>query len=289
MEARFDWYQGTVQGTVSDLLSGLAESVAGLGREVETLERVPYGYEWGSRIKDSGGPVASVWWGTKHVHPHVVASGESAPAVAAFLRSAYAGLHGVSRADPCIDYGEEGAYDRLQGIALDVARDRGVKVGTAGDHLLTMKGRTMYVGAPTSHAMCRIYDKAAELRHKFQNDPVALLALPEHLARFEGQIRPKTGEAKLAAAKATPLELMGSAAWMRDLVQRVEGIELQPFQAGRVWRQSDDKRAYDGMLAQYGAVLRRMVGDAGSWDCVGLQIGEDLETMEIAKRRMRRG
>jgi hypothetical protein len=217
----------------------------------------------------------------------VVSSGETAQGVASFLRSVYPVAHGVSRADACIDYGEPGAYDRLQGIALDVARDCGVKVGTAGDHLLTKQGRTCYLGASTSHTRCRIYDKADELRHKLQHDPVALLTIPDNLARLECQVRPKTGDAKLAAAKAKPIELMGSAAWMRELVQRVEGIKLQPFQAAQIWRQSDDKRAYNAMLSQYGGLLRRMVADAGSWECMGLQLGQDLDDMDAAKRHRR--
>ena len=56
----------------------------------------------------------------------------------------------------------------------------------------------------------------------------------------------------------------------------VGGMELSPFEAGTVWRKSDDQRAYAAMVAQYGNMLARMAEDLGSWDNVGRTIGDDL-------------
>lgn len=61
-------------------------------------------------------------------------------------------------------------------------------------------------------------------------------------------------------------------------------MELEPVQVGKPWRQSDDERSYAYMLSQYGRLLERMKQDAGSWECVGLQIGHDLAEREKAKR-----
>jgi hypothetical protein len=191
--------------------------------------------------------------------------------------------HYVTRADACMDFAEPGAYDRLQGIALDVARERGIKVNTAGDHLVTLKGRTVYLGAPSSHTRLRIYDKAAELRDKFVDQPQRLAAVPDELARFELQVRPQTKAAKLAAASAEPVALMGSARWSRELLQRVAHLDLAPFEAGKPWRQADDDRAYAAMLSQYGGLLGRLVRDLGSWECLGLQLGHDVA--ELAAHR----
>jgi hypothetical protein len=195
--------------------------------------------------------------------------------------------HFVTRADACIDYAEPGAYDRLQDLALGVARERSIKVGTAGDHLVTLKGRTLYLGAPSSHTRLRLYDKAEELREKFTNDHHRLATVPEHLARLECQVRPQTREAKAEASKLDPVSLMGSAAWMRQLMRVVGGLELVPFQAGKVWRQSDDDRAYAAILAQYGGLLRRMAATQG-WDCLGPQIRDDLAELEEGRARARR-
>jgi hypothetical protein len=249
----------------------------------EDLKRAPYGYGYGRRLVDADGQVCQVWWGDRHAHPHAVFSGECSPDGAALLRAEFA-AHRVTRADVCIDYAAPGSYDRLQELALGVARDRGIKVGTAGDHLLTKQGRTLYLGSSASHTRMRLYDKAAELRQQYQADLVRLAAIPAELARLEVQVRPASAEAKRAAATVEPMALMGSAAWSRELLRQVEGVALEPFQAGKVWRQSDDSRAYASLLAQYGGLLTRVCADLGSWACLGEQIGYDLAERAKAKR-----
>lgn len=283
MSCRFDWYQATVDAEVSPLLGALSRVVDGPCKW-EHMAKSPHGYAFGNRLLDEDGQVAMVWWGGCHQLPHVVSSGESAQVVAEFLRTEFVG-HRVTRADACIDYADAGAYDRLQGLALGVAEEKGIRVGTAGDHLLTLKGRTLYLGAPTSHTRLRLYDKAEELRQKFKHDQQRLAAIPAELTRLECEVRPKTPSAKRAAAMVSPVELMGSSAWMRELMRRVCGLELEPFQAGRAWRQSDDDRAYAALLAQYGGLLKRRRDDLGSWDCVGLQLGDDLARRAPARRR----
>ena len=270
--ARFDWYQATVRAPLPEVRAVL--SALSPGGQWEYAKRAPHGYAFGERLVDDAGLVAQVWHGGHHTYPHAVISGELAQAGAEVLRT-HLPDHGVSRADACIDFADAGAYDRLQGLALGVAEDRGIKVGTAGDHLLTLKGRTLYLGAPSSHTRLRLYDKAQELRDKFADDPVKLQGIPQELARLECQVRPQTREAKFAAATVDPLVLMGSAAWMRELMRQVAGLELEPFEAGRVWRQSDDSRAYAALLAQYGGLLARLAGDQG-WECLGLQLRDDL-------------
>jgi hypothetical protein len=282
--ARFDWYQGTVRAEVADLRACLRAGV--LGGQWEPAKRAPHGYAFADRLVDADGLVAQVWWGGMHAHPHVVASSEPAQMVAELLRSEMPD-HSVSRADACQDYADPGAYDRLQALAVQVARDKRVKVGTQGDHLVTLKGRTCYLGATSSHTRLRLYDKAEELRQQYAKDPVKLATVPEELARLECQVRPQTPEAKRAAALVDPITLMGSAAWMRELMRLVSGLELHPFDAGKAWRQSDDDRAYAALLAQYGGLLARVKAELGSWDCVGLQIGADLAERSKAKRTSR--
>lgn len=281
--ARFDWYQGTVPGEVEAICQALQQGAAGFRGAWEPLPTAPHGYAFGRRLVDAEGPCARVWWGGMHQAPHVVSSGESAPLVAGVLRQHFPD-HTVSRADVCIDYAEPGAYERLQGITLGIAEARRVKVGTAGDHLLTMRGRTLYLGATSSHTRLRLYDKADELREQFARDPVRLAEVPPQLARLEVQVRPHTPQAKAAAASVEPMALMGSAAWTRELMHQVAGLELEPFEVARPWRQADDDRAYAALLAQYGGLLQRVCADLGTWDMVGRQIGHDLA--ERAKRRM---
>lgn len=282
MAPRFDWYQGTVRAELGPLRGALERVTDGRARW-EPLKKAPHGYGQGARLVDVDGPCALLWWGGCHADPHVVSSGEAAPWVAGVLREQFE--HTVSRADVCIDYADPGAFERMQGLALGVARERKVKVGTAGDHLLTMRGRTLYLGATSSHTRLRLYDKADELREQYARDPVRLATVPPELARVEVQVRPQTPKAKAAAAQVEPVVLMGSSAWTRELLRQIEGLDLEPFEAGKPWRQSDDDRAYAALLAQYGGLLGRICADLGSWDMVGRQIGDDLARRADEKRR----
>ena len=281
--AAFDWYQGTIRTGADDVveaLGGLAEpSTYQHGRGV-------HGYGHSTVVEGPDGPVARVWHGGSHAYPHVVITGEHAQAGAELIRAQFP-EHVVTRADAREDFADAGAFDRILPVMLSAAEAHRGKVDTRGDHLLTKQGRTVYLGAPSSACRQRLYDKAAELRSKYAADPVRLAQVPEHLTRLEAQVRPQTREARERFASIEPLAVMGSSAWLRFVWQQVAGMELEPVQVGKVWRQSDDDRAYAYLLAQYGGLLRRMHADLGSWACVGAQIGHDLAEREAAKRRER--
>jgi hypothetical protein len=277
--ARFDWYQATVPVPLGDLVERLFDLDTGVKI---THAKGHQGYAHTAVLVGESGTVARVMHGGTHTHPHAMLSGEMAQPGAELIRFAFPD-HSVTRADACEDFGDEGAFDRIQPHLLDVARAHRVKVGTAGDHLLTMDGRTVYLGAPTSAVRLRLYDKAAEMRSRLAADPVRLGAVPQHLTRLEAQVRPQTRESRRQFATIEPMEVMGSSAWLRALWSLVAGLELNPVQVGKGYRQSDDQRAYSYLLAQYGGLLQRMAADLGDWACVGKQIGSDLA--ERAPRR----
>jgi hypothetical protein len=282
--AAFDWYQATIRAPIDDVLEALggASERAGL-----THGRGHHGYAHSTLLEGSDGFRATVWHGGSHVYPHAVVTGESAQPGVELIRAAFP-EHFVTRADAREDFGDAGAFDRILPELLEVAKGHRVKVDTRGDHLLTLEGRTVYLGAPSSACRQRLYDKAAELRAKFAADPVRCAQVPDHLARLEAQVRPQTSEAKLAFATIEPLAVMGSSAWLREVWQRVAGLQLEPVQVGKPWRAADDDRAYSYLLAQYGGLLKRVCGDLGSWDMVGRQIGFDLAEREKAERERRR-
>lgn len=282
--AAFDWYQATVRAPVDDLLEALGGASERVGI---THGRGHHGYAHSTVLEAADGFRAQVWHGGSHEYPHAVLTGEAAQPGAELIRAQFP-EHFVTRADAREDFGDAGAFDRILPELLQVAKGHRVKVDTRGDHLLTLEGRTVYLGAPSSACRQRLYDKAAELRVKFAADPVKLAQVPMHLARLEAQVRPQTLEAKRAFATIEPLAVMGSSAWLREVWQRVAGLELEPVQVGKPWRQADDERAYAYLLAQYGGLLKRVFADLGSWDCVGLQIGADLAEREKAEKQRRR-
>jgi hypothetical protein len=278
--AAFDWYQATVPVGVDDLL----ESFCGLSEAASIQHgKGAHGYAHSTAVVGPDGPVARVLHGGTHEYPHAVITGENAQAGAECIRAAFP-EHFVTRADAREDFGDPGAFDRITPVMLGAAVANRVKVGCAGDWALTMKARTLYLGSPSSACRQRLYDKAAELRAKFAADPVRLAQVPDELVRLEAQVRPQTREARLAFATIEPMAVMGSSRWLREVWRGVSGLDLQPVQVGKLWRQSDDDRAWAYMLAQYGGMLRRRCVDLGDWACVGKQIGSDLVERDRARR-----
>lgn len=277
--ARFDWYQATIPAPLNDVLEVLSTL-----EDSFTLahSKGHHGYAHETRVEGLQGTIGRVWHGGCHELPHAVLTGEMAQPGAELIRVHWPD-HMVSRLDAAEDWADP-VFDRIQGAMLDVAQTSRLKVDTRGDHLLTKQGRTIYLGSPKSVVRARLYDKAAELRSKFAADPLRLSQIPEHLVRFEAQVRPATQQAKRGFAKIEPMQVMGSAAWLREVWAKVAGIECTPVQAGKGYRQADDERAYAYLLAQYGGLLERLKSTHGDWACVGLQIGHDLEQRHKAKR-----
>lgn len=282
--AAFDWYQATVRHPVDDVLAGLVE-LAESPRLRHGKGRHAYGHT--TTVDGRDGAVAQVLHGGSHAYPHVVFSGEATQAGVEFIRARFPD-HSVTRVDAREDFGDEGAFERIKPVMLAVADECRVKVGCAGDWALRNEARTLYLGSPSSACRLRLYDKAAELRGKFAADPVKLAAVPEHLSRFEAQVRPQTAQAKASFATIEPLAVMGSSRWLRDVWMGVAGLQLEPVQVGKAWRQSDDDRAYSYLLAQYGAVLRRRMQDHGSWCALGKQIGFDLAQRDQVNGKIER-
>lgn len=285
--ARFDWYQATIPAPLNDVL----EALDGLQDGPQPLQmrhsRGMHGFAHETSLSGSDGVLAKVWHGGCHEYPHVVLSGESSQPGAELIRTHFP-QHKVSRADACEDFTDQ-VFDRIQAAMLEAAQSHRVKVDTRGDHLLTKQGRTVYLGAHKSACRMRLYDKAAELRAKFAKQPQRLADVPEHLVRLEAQVRPAGDRNRSAFARVEPVYLMACSAWQREVWRLVTGMELSPVQVHKPWRQADDDRAWAYMLAQYGPTLARMRGLLGSWECVGLQIAQDLQDRADAKRMGRPG
>jgi hypothetical protein len=280
----FDWYQATVPAPVDDVLEALCVLAP---RLAVGHQRGIHGYATTTTLgNDEHGTVAKVWHGGTHEYPHAVLSSDWAQPGAECIRAAFP-EHMVSRVDVREDFCEEGAFDAIQPCLLAAAVEHRVKVGTAGDHLVRMEARTTYLGSPSSAVRLRLYDKRAEMISKLAGGNAADRAKewlrvgggewPDHWARLEAQIRPQTKVSRAEFASIEPVDALGCSRWMRDVWRGVAGLELSPVQVGRGYRASDDERAYRYLLGQYGGVLRRMRQEAGSWECVGLQIGEDLK------------
>lgn len=277
----FDWYQATIPENPVVLVETLKAALAADGDVVEGRGR--HNYHQSFRVRDARGErVAEVLAGGANGHPNVTASGGMTEAFVKVVREAWP-AHRVTRFDAAEDLAQEGAFEGLETVCRGVAKDLGVR-GRAIVPDDPAEGRTYYLGAPSSDNRVRLYDKTAETRAKLP--PERHQEVPEHWARLEVQVRPRK-EWKAFAAQATPEQAWGFAGWTHELARRAFALELEriTMQAGR---ETDDERAFRFMTMQYGPLLKRMLGDLGSWECVGLTIGEAIQQREAVRRMLRR-
>lgn len=273
---RFDWYQATIPENPVVLVETLKATLAPDGDIIEGRGR--HNYHQSFRVRDARGErVAEVLAGGPNGHPNATASGAATDGFVRLVRDAWPD-HRVTRFDAAEDFCAVGAFDAVEEVCRQVARELRVK-GRAIVPDDPSEGRTYYLGAVSSDVRVRLYDKTAESRRALPEERRG--EIPDNWARLEAQIRPRK-EWKAYAAKVTPEEAWGFAGWTAELAARAFALQVQriTMQAGR---ETDHERAYRFMLLQYGGVLRQMFADLGSWDCVGLTIGEDLK--RISKRR----
>jgi hypothetical protein len=273
---RFDWYQATIQENPIVLVDSLKAALAADGDVKEGRGRHNY---WQSfKILDKEGHrVAEVLAGGPNGHPNAVSSGLPAQAFSEVVRKAWP-VHKVTRFDSAEDMVGEDVMGRLEAVCKSLAEELKIK----GRSVLPddpRDGKTYYMGAPSSDTRVRLYDKTAESRLKLP--PEKHKDIPENWVRLEIQVRPRNDFRELAAFS-TPENAWGFSGWTSELARRAFSLDIPrvTMQAGR---ETDHQRAYRFMLKQYGAVLKQMLDDLGSWDCVGLTIGADLS--KIARER----
>lgn len=270
---KFDWYAATVPGVPSmEVLEAVRRGLD--GSVVEGRRRL--GYAQCFRVEDRRGDLlAEVLAGSvgkNELPPHAVATGDKAPEFSRVLREAFPD-HRVSRFDAAMDRDSPGAFAGLTDAMGEVAAAHRVKgLWITPDD--PEEGATYYLGGKSSAVTCRAYQKGLQVRKDLH--PALRSQVSADWARLEVQVRPPKQLGKTLAASLTPEQAWGFAAWSQALVlaavsldiPRVEGLGWQP--------QSDDDRAMDWLCRQYGPLLGRVLQDLGSWECVGLQIGDRI-------------
>lgn len=237
----FDWYAGTIARPELHVLDVFASALAD-EPPLPTRASNGFGHAW--ELRREGRRCAVVSGGGQHEFPHVVGTGEDAPAVARVARSF---PHRVSRVDVCVDTDEPTAYDRLRTDLLRVGRAHG-----AGSREITSPndpaaGRTLYIGSVKSQHMARLYEKGKQLVDEDRPGWV----------RYELQIKPDKAR-KDWASTATPLDLLGAAEWSRAFAAAALSLDPQrpPTRTRRV---SDLDGALEACTAQYGGRLMELL------------------------------
>ena len=155
-----------------------------------------------------------------------------------------------------------------------------------------MSGGTVYVGSRTSPVFVRIYEKgkqvlgevgAGALTVDAQQLGVDLKGHPiETWARCEIEVKPKA-HARSDLAHLPAERFWGCSEWTASLYKNLSGSDVERINVGSVWQADDLSRTVRSMLNQYGRTLERLHSDLGSWECVGLQLGHELQELRNPK------
>jgi hypothetical protein len=271
---RFDGYSATTTAAgYMDLLSLLLKDTQSDRVEIEQ-GRGFHTFKERLSVRKWGHEIGSVSWGGEVQGQRCMleVKGEDTPEVVEGLRRAFP--HRCTRVDSCADFDAPGVFEQLVEVCTQVKRRhrlRGSKAGDWEDH--PEDGRTLYVGAVSSVARIRLYEKGKQVEYSH-------LGMPDW-TRLELQIRPAK-EAKEGYAKLDAMEVWGASAWTRELAAEVLRNHVHPHPAGTVYRQSSLDRRTTFMCAQYGATLIELLSALGDWECVGRTIQD-----EIARQRMK--
>lgn len=272
---RFDAYVATMTGAKTDDLAQILMDVGGLS----SFDKLVHGkgfHTFGHRmgVKDqSGTEWGSLQWGGRQGERVMLeVKGERTPGTVEALRARFP--HRCTRVDACADFDAPRAFERLYRACRTIKRAHGIMGGKAGDwDDFPEKGRTLYLGAKTSPARMRLYEKGRQSEY-------AHLARPDW-TRIEVQVRPAK-EAKTTFSTLSPLEVWGASAWTREVAGKVLQQHVDPHPAGTTYRLTDDETSLRWMCKQYGARLVTLANDLGGWECLGLTINEIIKEQRSA-------
>lgn len=262
---RFDAYTATSRAASSKQLIGILGEICDgpiswqQGRGFHTF---------GERLAakdESGAEYGHVMWGGRQGDVALIeVKGERTPAAVEALRGRFP--HRVTRVDSCADFDAPGAFERLLGPCLEVKKDYRLKGSRLGDwEDFPEDGRTLYLGAPSSVARVRLYEKGKQPEYRHLDRP--------NWARLEVQVRPAK-EAKADYARLEPATVWGASKWTRELAGKLLEQHVDPHPAGTVYRRSERDAALAWMCKQYGSSLVSLADDLGSWECLGLTLRE---------------
>lgn len=243
----FDWYQVTLDTDDVDTLVKLALDNWGFSDVVQVKPRVsPYMRAYEVRRGDRC--IFHVCCGGHNPGLHLVASGSISQEVATWLQVNYKNQYSVTRADVRLDTVTEGVWDYLYKVCSAFAIENKITSNQVGDYLTAVKGRTLYLGSPSSVVQVRLYEKGKKEGGN------------KNWVRLEIQVRPSKSDAKRKASSYEPSQFWGSSKWAWKLLNKIHigtSVQVAPS-LGTVWRATDDQRATSALVKQYYPLMCRL-------------------------------
>lgn len=262
----WDWHAGTFDADLSAVMGSLA-------RVLDVAKCEPssgwHGYEASFHAFDSCGESVGLvaYGGNRGVHVSV--SGDSAEDWVAFLQDDRScGLIHTTRVDVAKDWVSGGLFDELVTVGVEVAKQSGMKILSAGDWHSPVKSRTVYFGSPTSRVRVRLYEKGREVIERY-GKLIPGLDFPEDAVRLEIQLRPSDLRARNMVHRLAPESLFGASRVSRALWRAVEGADLPKMSVRESRVPSSPERGYRRCVRQYGrklAAFRDEIGEQEFFD-----------------------
>lgn len=290
---RFDYYATTIEDSPKQVV----ESLQKLGHTVKTCHNLAKAYHYtdGYAIENNQTGLACRIFTKEGQKPYAFASSDATDVFCDLVRTEWPDRHLVTRLDPCQDFYDGKARRKLTGIMRRMAKERRMTLRVIHNPLDPTAGQTTYLGSESSEYRMRTYDKGWEQFGKLQAQcgrkgmnipkdivfrlPDGVQVQADNWIRAELQARPKDEEARRLAATCTPEEAWGLTDWTHTLAQKAFALELERIYV-RAHKRSKDDDALRWMLRQYKGPLLRMLDDLGTWDCVGLTLGDMLNQMD---------
>jgi hypothetical protein len=259
---RFDWMQATVHDEPEQVIALLSDTLGGQSTPGRGLN----GYHASHFVKRDEETLARVLHGGPNGYPHIIATGAPSDEVVPVIRTAWSGMHEVTRMDSAQDFDDDGGYDRLTAVLLDVAGRYGLTTDYRESVVNGQRSRTLYIGAPSSRVRLRLYEKGC-FEHQLGNAAASL-----DWCRLEAQIRPTGVGARRNAAELDAIEAWGMSKWLRDIAEQAMELDVERV-VMQIKREPDYARALRALERQYGGILARALEVEGSWESVGRLIG----------------
>ena len=254
---RFDAYAGSIQGPdAGQVAHSIARDLGGIVAAGRPQRRCPHTLQ----VDVDGRQAAWVGFDKANDAVYFEGKGETSPDLVGSIRSAFP-EHTAARLDVCEDLEGEGVFDDLVALVRAHKGDR-VKGGFVALPDDPEDGRTWAAGVRGGVAYMRIYE-AGKMRER------RALGRP-HWVRPEWELRPHGARVKRAAARMSPLEVVGLTAWTQRVSSVISGLQVPRFEPDPRLYSHDKTTAY--LARTFRRHWQEMLTDHGSWECIGREL-----------------
>jgi hypothetical protein len=267
---KFDWFQTTFYGscpTQSGLISDLFD-------HYDLVDFVPSknlnGYHFGGSIKRGDQTLLHLCWGGQ-LGINAKATSHHAIEFHRFLKKT-GREHSPTRLDACEDWFQEGFFDKVSKKLLSFANENRLTINQQGDWH-NKKGRTLYIGSPTSPIRLVVYEKTQERLSAGAQD------VPEHWVRVEVRFRPKGDLTRSIVANAEPDQIF-CIGWVSGALKKIGYSNIKKLAIKTSWKPSETNKARLALIKQYKNVMLSWAEELDGWDNFGLEIEQKIIEFE---------